>query len=237
VKPLPKKYKTLQEIGRLLNQYLRSSNTSVEIRSNELYDLISKDQNLKLEFPTNRYFNQFLRKQHQDGSLRLFIAYRVDDTNPDFYQWFFRTKHQASKTQAVGNLTYEGTFNYYKHSKTIVASDGSKLNSKQELDIYEQLKKSSHLTIKIEFPVRVNGETKFVDFIVENKVTGKCFYWEHFGMTNSEEYKNAMESKIEWYKNNGFKTVEEGGSLILSYFSNENNFYKDISKFIDIIKS
>lgn len=44
-----------------------------------------------------------------------------------------------------------------------------------------------------------------------------------------------MTEKIEWYRNNGFKTVENKGNVIYTNYSSENKFKKDIKKFIEII--
>jgi hypothetical protein len=237
MEPLPKKYKLLKEIGRSLNEYLSSPNTPVEIRSTELYDVASKIPLIKSEFPTNRFFNQFLRKQHQDNILSTFLSYRVDTMDKDFYQWHFRKKPDSNDEAPINNETLEGTYNYYKNSKTTEASDGTKLNSKQEVLIYEELKRHSHLLIKIEYPITRHGETKFVDFIVQNRMSQREFLWEHFGMTNNDSYKLMMIDKIEWYKNNGFRTIEEGGNLICTYYSNDNNLQKDILKTLKIITS
>lgn len=235
MKNLPEEYKLLKEIQSKLNKYLDSRNTQLEIRSNELYDVIKKNITLKGKFPTNRIFNQFLRKHHQKGVMKTFINYRVDDSNNNFYQWYFGTKHKTEKSAAKNTTVNQGTFNYYKTSKNIFASDGTKLNSKHEVHIYEKLIEKSHIRIDIEYPLIRNEETKFVDFTIKNKLTQKTYYWEHFGMTNSEEYKSKMADKIEWYKENGFKTIENGGDLILTYYSNDNNLEKDTKKYIEII--
>lgn len=237
MKTLPKEYKLLKEIGNSINEYLKSPDTPVEIRSNELYDLISKNHSLKSEFQTGRHFNQFLREQHKNGIMHSFLSYRVDTSNNNFYQWYFRKKQDQSKDEVVNNETLEGTFNYYKDSKINIASDGIKLNSQQEVFIYDQLKKCSHLLIKIEYPVTKFGETKYVDFMIKNKLNQKEYLWEHFGMTNNENYKSKMTDKIEWYRNNGFKSIENGGEIIYTYYSNDNRLKKDVDKYIEIIKA
>ena len=237
MKTLPKEYKILKEIGNCLNDFLKSPDTPIEIRSTELYEIASKNSYLITELPDNKVFNQFLRKQHQNGIMSSFISYRVDTTNKKFYQWHFRAKQENHEYATINNETIEGGFNYYKNSKTNIASDKIKLNSEQEVFIYEQLKKCSHLLIKIEFPVTKHGETKYVDFIIHNKQTRKVFYWEHFGMTNKEIYKSKMADKIEWYRNNGFKTIEDGGNLIYTYYSTDNRLKKDVNKYLGIIKA
>lgn len=237
MKTLPKEYKLLKEIGNSLNEFLKSPDTAVEIRSTELYEIASKNSYLKTEFPDNKTFNQFLRQQHQNGIMSSFLSYRVDTTNKNLYQWHFRAQREDREYDPINNETVEGTYNFYKNSKTNIASDGTKLNSEQEVFIYEHLNKCSHLLIKIEYPITKYGETKFVDFIIQNKQTRKVFYWEHFGMTNKEIYKSKMADKIEWYKNNGFKNIEDGGNLIYTYYSTDNRLKKDINKYLEIIKA
>lgn len=237
MKSLPEEYKLLKEIQFYLNKYLNSNDSRVEIRSTELYEIIVKNPSLKSKFPTNRLFNQYLRKHHQNGILKTFLNYRVDDTNKNFYQWYFRAKIITQKSDPIDTNINQGTYNYYKTSKNIVASDGTILNSDQEVYIYEELIKNSYLRIDIEYPLTKNGETKYVDFTIKNKLTQKTYYWEHFGMTNNEKYKSEMADKIIWYKKNGFNIVENGGDFIFTYYSNENNLRKDIRKYIEIISN
>jgi hypothetical protein len=237
MKTLPKEYKLLKEIGKSLEDFFKSPDTLCEIRSTELYDIVSKNSYLKSEFPTGKIFNQFLRIQHQNGIMSSFLSYHVDTTNRNFYQWHFRRKHVSHARESINNETIEGTYNYYKNSKTNIATDGTKLNSKQEVFIYEQLKKCSHLLIKLEYPITKYGETKYVDFIIQNKLNRKEFYWEHFGMTNNEHYKTKMTDKIEWYRNNGFRNIEDGGNLIYTYYSTDNRLKKDVDKYLEKIKA
>ena len=46
-----------------------------------------------------------------------------------------------------------------------------------------------------------------------------------------------MVNKIEWYKNNSYEIVENGGNLILTYYSNESNFIKDVANYLSIIET
>lgn len=94
MKTLSKEYKLLKEIGNSLNDFLKSPDTAIEIRSTELYEIVSKNSYLKTEFSDNKIFNQFLRKQHQNGIMSSFLSYRVDTTNKNYYQWYFRVKRE-----------------------------------------------------------------------------------------------------------------------------------------------
>jgi hypothetical protein len=73
MKSLPEEYKLIKKIQFLLNNYLSSTDTKVEIRSNELYDVIKKNSTLRAKFPTNKELNQFLRKYHKKGVMKFFF--------------------------------------------------------------------------------------------------------------------------------------------------------------------
>lgn len=236
MKTLSIENKTIMRIQSLLNDYLNSVNTQVEINAVELYDVIRKDLELKKRFRTGFVFNRFLRRCHKKGDMKSLLNYRVDDTDHKRYLWFFRSKNTSIESKSINTTINKGLFNYYKSSKNVIASDGTKLSSLQEIVIYENLVKESHLIIEVDGVVRRDGEHKHPDFIIKNKLTGKQYYWEHLGMTNDEVYRTKMVDKIEWYKNNGFKTIEKGGNLIYTYYTNTNNLIKDVKKIIQIIK-
>lgn len=108
-------------------------------------------------------------------------------------------------------------------------------NSDQEKEIYEKLLTCNYLTVKYEFPVNRDGELKYPDFTIVNRINRKTYYWEHFGMTHASSYLDSMTQKIEWYKINGFRTVEEGGNLIFTIYSDLKKLQRDIDKYIEII--
>ncbi|GGF44194.1 hypothetical protein GCM10011339_35870 [Echinicola rosea] len=93
------------------------------------------------------------------------------------------------------------------------------------------------MTVRHDHHSTFHGESKLADFFIWNRLTNKKFYWEHFGNTNSENYKEGIPEKIFWYKINGHKIAEKGGDLIYTYYVNENQFLKDIEKYINLIKA
>jgi hypothetical protein len=46
-----------------------------------------------------------------------------------------------------------------------------------------------------------------------------------------------MTDKIEWYRNNGFRNIEDGGNLIYTYYSTDNRLKKDVDKYLEKIKA
>ena len=231
MKVLPKKYRLAKRLGQVLDHYMDSSDTAAEIRSTELFEVVSRDEESRDEFASGTHFSRFLRDLHEEGTLGKYVSYNVDDTNNRFYQWYFR-RNPKEVSASVGIDVFEGQYNYYKNSKNREASDGTKFRSAQEVYIYEELLKRSHAIVKLEYPLTVYSETVYPDFVIENKITGQKYYWEHFGMTNSENYKNKMASKVIWYRNNGYIALENGGNLIYTYYTNENNFTKDVHKVV-----
>ncbi len=232
---LPTEIKTLRKLGVVLDKLMSDSGTTVEVRANEFYHHVIKHPELKSEFPTSTEFSRFLRVQHDQGIMKQFIDYRVDTFNKQKYQWFFRrtTSSLASKSSAE---TLKSNYNYYKQSKTVKCSNGEFVNSNQEKLIYETLLDCNEFTVRHDHPLTHEQETKYVDFFIMNKLLNTVFYWEHFGMTNDETYKDLIPDKLDWYRMNGYKTIEEGGSLITTYYSTDNELIKNIHSLINMMK-
>lgn len=92
MKALPRDLKLLKEVGRILDSHLASQNTRIELRSTELYELIAQSEMLYKAFSDQKTFNRFLRESHHNNTLEIFIAYRVDTSIYEKYQWYFRRK-------------------------------------------------------------------------------------------------------------------------------------------------
>lgn len=236
MKSLPEEIKILKLIKARLDILMANGETAVEIRSNELYDSVKKDPVLNTYFKDGKIFNQFLRQYHNNGIMKQIIPnYNVDTFNKNFYKWYFSTELKSKNESGKLVETKKSDLAYYKSSLYIIAEDGTKLRSLQEKNIYENLVTCNYLTIFYDAQIQGSYERKYADFKIVNRLTQKTFYWEHFGMTHSEKYLESMTEKIEWYRNNGFKTVENKGNVIYTYYSTENKFEKDIKKFIEII--
>ena len=124
----------------------------------------------------------------------------------------------------------------FKNIKHHVAANGEGLVSKQELEIYGYLLEQEELHVGYELPFVGNEKTLYPDFTVTNKINGKTYIWEHLGMTNNESYLDKIPKKIEWYRENGLHTIEQNGTLIISFY-NERTFFKDVCNFVEIIKT
>ena len=89
-------------------------------------------------------------------------------------------------------------------------SIGEMVRSKSEVIIADRL---SDLKVDYlyEYPLTIEGVTKYPDFTIEDIESGRTFYWEHCGMLHVPNYRSRWEKKLNWYKDNGILTHEEGG--------------------------
>ncbi len=173
---LPKEIKVLRRIKGSLDKLMSDRATPVEIRSNDLYEFIIKDEQLKKLFPYQKIFNQFLRKEHDSGVLKQIIPNcRVDTSNHSFYQWYFNRDTHKNIGEGRGIETIGSKLSYKKSSLKVICSDGTKLRSEQEKEIYEKLLKCNYLTIEYEARISELGENKFVDFKIFNRLTQKTY--------------------------------------------------------------
>lgn len=124
----------------------------------------------------------------------------------------------------------------HKKAKKWIACNGEALVSRQELQIYEFLLEQEWLEVCYEMEFVGSDHTSYPDFTIRNLVTGKVFIWEHLGMTNNEHYLNEIPRKLEWFKTQGIESVENGGSLIITFYR-EATFSRDVAKFVELIKN
>ncbi|WP_439868025.1 AAA family ATPase [Pseudomonas syringae] len=89
-------------------------------------------------------------------------------------------------------------------------SRGLAVRSKSELIICEALT-SAGIGFEYEKPLSLGGGRRYPDFTIDDEISGKTFYWEHLGMLDRAEYRNAWNSKLEWYRGNGVLPLDEGG--------------------------
>lgn len=235
---LPTEIKILKSIKKILDSLMADNGTRLEIRANELYEHVIKESDLRNTFRYAADFNRFLRQQHDKGFMKQIIPnYRVDTFNKSQYQWYFhrQSKSSSSSTKGVMAETLESNYNYFKQNKIVKCRNGEYVNSGQEKLIYEQLLNCKELTIRHDHPLTHNQETKFADFFIINNNKKTTFYWEHFGKTNDENYKDEISEKLEWYYLNGYSTTDKGGNLIITYFSSESSLQKDIEYYLNLI--
>lgn len=235
---LHEEIKILKRIKERLDKLMCDRATPVEIRSNSVYECIVKDEHLRRLFRNQTMFNQFLRRQHNNDILKQIIPnYRVDTSTYIHYQWYFFKEINKAVEKGKGVETFGSRLTYKKNDLKVIASDGTKFRSNQEKIIYENLLKCNYLTIEYEFRILINGEKRFVDFKILNRLTEQIYFWEHFGVTNSSEYSDSMTERIAWYKKNDFNSVEDGGTIIFTIYSGWKEFQRDIDSYVKLISS
>ena len=87
-------------------------------------------------------------------------------------------------------------------------SKGLAVRSKSELLIAEALE-STGVDFVYEKPLTLGGQTRYPDFTIEDEISGRTIYWEHLGMLDRADYRDAWERKLAWYRANGVLPVDE----------------------------
>ena len=95
-------------------------------------------------------------------------------------------------------------------------SKGLAVRSKSELLIAEAIG-SAGVAFEYEKPLTLGGQTRYPDFTIEDEISGRTVYWEHLGMLAREDYRQAWEKKLAWYRANDIYPVGEndGGEAML----------------------
>lgn len=226
----------LETIKRILDGIMNDPGTGVQIRLTELYDHARRDAAIAQAFPSPKQFNQFMRAHHQRGVLKQVIPnYTVDTSVHTHYEWYFH-RQVAVVPAGPAAEAIESNNRNRDWKKTIITASGEHVRSHQERAIHDALYKVGHFVVQYEFPLHAFGSNKDVDFRILNNKDRKEYYWEHFGMTNSEFYKDRMTEKLKWYSDAGFKTLDQGGNLIYTYYTGENAFHRSIQQVIAAIR-
>lgn len=241
MKTIPPSIILLQIIKKYLDNYFSMETNSQPIRSVELYDYLKKQQDFAERVQSQYAFNRFLRKMHDDNVLKQIIPnIKVDTTNRIMYQWYFyppakkqRQQLVAGKVQADYHLSKSL---FFSREKIYEANNGEMVRSKQELYILNCLLQEREFRIYYERPLPGAGCEKFPDFTILDMKTNNIFHWEHFGMLNQPQYDEYMLEKLAWYSRLGYKSINEGGRLIVTRYDNEDQFIKSVTNIIERIK-
>lgn len=92
---------------------------------------------------------------------------------------------------------YDRNPNYLEQLSQKV-SDGSYVRSKSEamIDLVLRLNK---IPFRYECLLELGGVPYYPDFTIRHPITGKVFYWEHFGLMDEPEYCRKTFSKLQTY--------------------------------------
>lgn len=92
---------------------------------------------------------------------------------------------------------------------------GEFVRSKSEVIIANHLHRPPNNLPAIDYlyekPLTMSDKTRYPDFTIEDEETGLTYYWEHCGMLHVPEYERRWEEKLEWYRQNDIRPVEDGG--------------------------
>ncbi|WP_419025601.1 hypothetical protein [Emergencia sp.] len=101
----------------------------------------------------------------------------------------------------------------YREKEKIHRFKGIKYRSKSEIIIAEILH-SYGIAYQYEIKVKVNGRKYRSDFRIKRPKDNKEFIWEHFGLTDDENYLQRTYSKLENYHDQG---IDLWDNLLISF--------------------
>jgi len=241
MKHLPQDYWLLKQLKSLTDAYFYSAKLSTVLRSTDIYDFVRKYEPFNYKFPTQREFNQFLRRAHDKGFFRQVFKNSSVDTSDHFhYQWHFYppAPQKQPASEGINDSRYFPTKNgIWPNTKVYEAANGIKVRSQQELLILNSLLELQQVAIYYEKPLTAGGETKYPDFTIANYKSKSVFHWEHFGMTEFETYSEGIAAKLEWYQKWGYMPHKEGGKLIVTIYKDQTSFIYNVREAIEYILS
>ena len=113
--------------------------------------------------------------------------------------------------------SYKSNTNHSEHLKIKTAS-GYQVRSKSEA-LIDMMLCMRHLPFRYECELQLGDIVLYPDFTIRHPRTGEIYYWEHFGMMDSPEYRRKVISKLELYMEYG---IYPNQNLITTYETAEN---------------
>lgn len=113
--------------------------------------------------------------------------------------------------------SYESNPNNPEHL-TVRCVEGNYVRSKSEAMI-DYVLRNYKIPFRYECMLEIGGQIIYPDFTIRHPITGKYYYWEHFGMMDDPQYVNKYCSKIRLYTKNG---VIPSIQLITTYETKNN---------------
>lgn len=110
------------------------------------------------------------------------------------------------------NSPYDQSMKYPEQLKHKTAS-GNIVRSKSEVLIDMALYKY-RIPFRYECALAIGDEIFYPDFTILHPVTGKLYYWEHFGKMDNQKYASNAIAKLRFYSEHG---IALGDQLIITY--------------------
>lgn len=242
MKSLPKEYSLLMAINKYIGEYFAMTVNTKTVRSTDIYEFLKHKEDFRQHFVSAKEFSRFMRRMHDQGVLTQIIKnVKVDTSNKSLYQWYFFpplrvfSKKTTSENKNIAS-SHPDKSQFFRGNKKYRAANGTMVRSMQELNIMNRLLAVEIFDVYYERLLVAAGKERYPDFTVYNKETRTVFHWEHFGMTDDLEYGEKMADKIEWYKQIGYKSIDEGGRFIVSVYQDEEHFIGLIDNIIEKMK-
>ncbi len=100
---------------------------------------------------------------------------------------------------------------------------GNMVRSKSE-SLIDTILHINQIPFRYECALNLNETTLFPDFTIRHPVTGKIYYWEHFGLMDDPVYSHNAYSKLQLYTNHG---IVPSFNLITTFETQEHPLTSD----------
>jgi len=181
-------------------------------RSHRVYTYIPKArQDLAEQLALKAYLEQRLTElRREQEALDHYIGTietRVSESmmsGPGFYTDLLKKADSRTfpeNVQAWMEEEYERS-NEFPENLIYHTLQGTAVRSKSEMLIASRLE-LYHVPYRYECAVMLGNREVYPDFTIMHPVTGKIYYWEHFGMMDKQKYADTARGKLDRYIANG----------------------------------
>lgn len=194
--------------------------------NNKIY-ISKKNRHLAEQLAVKKYLSVTLRDLEQEkNALEFYLRHRIPQsgkadhllTKPGYEELlapYF--KPQSEELSEWMNAPYEQNMHHPEHliHKTCT---GTFVRSKSEAMISLFLH-THQIPFRYECAFHLDSTIIYPDFTIRHPITGKTYYWEHFGLMDDPAYSHNTFSKLQLYSSHG---ITPSIQLITTYETSEN---------------
>lgn len=164
-----------------------------------------KDRSLAEQMALKRYLNLQLEEAKQEKQAIDFYL-RHHDTSPSPSKQLLEHPEYSKLLGPYFSSDWTNTSSSAAplHPEHLIhkAVSGNLVRSKSEI-LIDMILYQNHIPFRYECPLQLGEILIYPDFTIKHPVTGKLFYWEHFGRMDDPEYLHKTEQKLNTYIHHG----------------------------------
>ncbi len=241
---IPREIQLLRRLAADIDAYFAMMEQETVVRSDDLYNFLKRRAEFREWCGSYKQFCRFLHLHHDSGLMRQIVKKYRADTDGYYYKYYFYPVARSvrsesglvSAPESCGEprpqseaQAHTSANKSWRGRRVFETANGVMVRSGQERYIMNKLLTVSHLEVWYERRLTAGGEDRFPDFTVRNNNTDTVFFWEHFGLTRDDDYRDRMAERIAWYRRIGIDSIDSidrGGRFIGTIFVSENHFIK-----------